>query len=434
MNFFEHQQLARRNTRVMVALYLLAVLGVIVAVDAVIAGVWLWMQSDATLEARRAPLALSAVPPGLLLWGAAGPAAVIFLVSLFHTLRLGGGGEAVAAMVGARRVAAETQDPLERRYLHVVEEMAIASGMRVPGVYVMDAEAGINAFAAGYEVSNAVVAVTRGALETLTRDELQGVIAHEFSHILNGDMRLNVRMLGVLQGIVFIGAIGEFLLRTMGRGGGRRDGAAPLLAAGAGLLAIGAVGLVFARLIKAAVARQREFLADASSVQFTRNPGGIAGALDQIRIAAAGARIDSRRAEELSHMFFGPSVKVWLSGVFATHPPLDARIARVEPRFDAESYRRTRAAAEQTAGAEPAAKEKDDARRRQAARWAVTHAVLTGLPAGRRLGDLSADWARTADESAALVGALDADKVDFAARLIDALPEWLREQLHAPEG
>jgi len=434
VNFFEHQQLARRNTRVMVVLYLLAVIGVIVAVDAVIAGIYLWTQSGSTLEPRRAPLTLAAVPPGLLVWGALGTAAVIFLVSLFHTLRLAGGGDAVAEMVGARRVAPETRDPLERRYLHVVEEMAIASGMRVPKAYVMDHEAGINAFAAGYEVSNAVVAVTRGTLEKLTRDELQGVIAHEFSHILNGDMRLNVRMLGILQGIVFIGAIGEFLLRTVGRGSGRKDGAAPLLAAGLGLFVIGVVGLVFARLIKAAVARQREFLADASSVQFTRNPEGIAGALDQIRVASHGARIDSRRAEELSHMFFGPSVKVWFSNVFATHPPLGARIRRVDPRFDAERYRRTREAALRPEADAGLAQDKDDARRRQAARWAMTHAVLTGLPAGRRLGDLSAGWARSADESAALVGTLDADKVDFATRLIEALPEWLREQMRERAG
>ena len=434
MDFFDHQQLARRNTRVMVVLYLLAVLGVIVAVDAVIAGVYLWVQSGPALEARRAPLTLAAVPPSLLLWGALGTAGVIFLVSLVHTLRLGGGGAAVAEMVGARPVASETQDPLERRYLNVIEEMAIAAGMRVPQAYVMDHEAGINAFAAGYEVSNAVVAVTRGTLETLTRDELQGVIGHEFSHILNGDMRLNVRMLGILQGIVFIGAIGQFILRSVGRGGGRKDGAAPLFAAGIGLFAIGAIGLVFARLIKAAVARQREFLADASSVQFTRNPDGIAGALDQIRVAANGAHIDSRRAEELSHMFFGPSVKVWLSGVFATHPPLAARIRRVNPRFDVEDYRRTRGAA-QLVGADAAAAPEGDAdRRKQAARWALTHAVLTGLPTGRRLVDLSAGWARSAGESAALVGTLDADKVDFAARLIAALPDWLREQVRERAG
>ncbi|MEK9720518.1 MAG: M48 family metalloprotease, partial [Quisquiliibacterium sp.] len=217
MNFFEHQQLARRNTRVMMVLYLLAVLGVILAVDAVLAGVYLWIKFEASSAPRASMVTLAAVPPELLLWGALGTAGVIFMVSLFHTLRLASGGEAVARMVGARRVLPSSSDPLERRYLNVVEEMSIASGVRVPRVYLMDQEAGINAFAAGYEVSNAVVAVTRGALQTLTRDELQAVIGHEFSHILNGDMRLNVRMIGILQGIVFIGAVGEFIMRSVGR-------------------------------------------------------------------------------------------------------------------------------------------------------------------------------------------------------------------------
>jgi Zn-dependent protease with chaperone function len=434
VNFFEHQQLARRNTRVMVVLYLLAVVGVIVAVDAVLAGVYLWSQADSSLVAQRAPLTLSSIPPPLVIWGAVGTTTVIFLVSLFHTLRLAGGGEAVAKMVGAREVVPETKDPLERRFLHVVEEMSIASGVRVPKVYIMDGESGINAFAAGYEISNAVVAVTRGTLETLTRDELQGVIAHEFSHILNGDMRLNVRMLGILQGIVFIGAIGKFIMYSVGRGSGRKDGALPIIVAGVGLFLIGLIGLVFARLIKASVSRQREFLADASSVQFTRNPDGIAGALDQIRGAAQGARIENRRAEEMSHMFFGPSVKVWFSSVFATHPPLGERIARVHPRFDAEDYRRVRGTPQAEGGVTGMDEEKDATRREQAARWAVTHAVLTGLPAGRRLGDLGAAWNRSAGESADLVGTLDADKVDFATRLIGALPEWLRDQVHERAG
>src|SRR6185503_17791553 len=181
---------------------------------------------------------------------------------------------------GARRVTSDTRDPLERRLVNVVEEMSIASGVRVPAVYVMDGEAGINAFAAGYDVSDSVVTVTRGTLETLNRDELQGVVAHEFSHILNGDMRLNVRMIGVLAGIVFIGAIGEFVMRGAR---GSRDKGLYLFFGGLALFIVGYAGLFFARLIKAAVSREREFLADASSVQFTRNPDGIAGALDQIR-------------------------------------------------------------------------------------------------------------------------------------------------------
>ncbi len=317
MTFFEHQALARRNTKVMVALFLLAVVAVVLAVDVVLAALYLW-STDA--------IDVKAVPVEVWLGGAAATGLVIAAVSLFNVARLSGGGEAVASMIGARRVSPDTKDLLEQRLRNVVEEMAIAAGVRVPEVYVMDGERGINAFAAGWDTSGAVVAVTRGTLETLTRDELQGVVAHEFSHILNGDMRLNVRMIGVLAGIVFIGSIGEFVMRSAR--GSKKEGGAIILA-GLALLVIGYVGLFFARLIKSAVSRQREFLADASSVQFTRNPDGIAGALDQIRSSSAGALLANRYAEEMSHMFFGAAVKVWFGALFDTHPPLDERISRV---------------------------------------------------------------------------------------------------------
>src|SRR5512147_84065 len=217
--FFEHQQIARRNTRVMVALFLAAVVGVVLAVDVVLGIAYLWGNSElgAANPPGRTPglgAFVAAVPGELYVWGAIGTAALIFIVSTVNVTKLADGGEAVARMVAARRVMPDTRDPLERRLLNVVEEMAIASGVRVPGVYVMDGEAGINAFAAGYEAADCVVAVTRGTLETLNRDELQGVVAHEFSHILNGDMRLNVRMIGVLAGIVFIGSVGEFIMRS----------------------------------------------------------------------------------------------------------------------------------------------------------------------------------------------------------------------------
>ena len=311
-------------------------------------------------------------------------------------------------MVGARSVPPGTADPHERRLRNVVEEMAIASGVRVPEVYVMDGERGINAFAAGWDVSGAVVAVTRGTLETLTRDELQGVIAHEFSHILNGDMRLNVRMLGVLAGIVFIGSIGEFLMRSMR---GSRDGKGGLVLAGLALFIIGYVGLFFARLIKSAVARQREFLADASSVQFTRNPDGIAGALDQIKSSSAGALIANRYAEEMSHMFFGRAVKVWLGGLFDTHPPLEERIKRVHPRFQRSEYRAKREAAP-----------------------APAVEALDIKSTGRRASDIATPWGRTPEQSAALVGTVDAGKVDFAGRLLGALPDGVQESVRSPDG
>jgi Zn-dependent protease with chaperone function len=404
LNFFEHQEQARRNTRVLVLLYALAVAAVVAAVTAVLAGAWLFARG----AERPGPVDFAAVPPALLWGGALGTLALILLVSAVQTLRLGTSGEAVAKMAGAQPVHPETRDPLERRLLNVVEEMAIAAGTRVPKAYVMPNEAAINAFAAGTDVSNAVVAVTRGTLETLSRDELQGVIGHEFSHILHGDMRLNLRMIGVLAGIVFIGAIGAFVMRGAGRAGGRREGAAAILAVGLGLFVVGYTGLFFARLIKSAVARQREFLADASSVQYTRNPEGIAGALDQIAASARGTLIDNRYAEDMSHMYFGESVKLRLVSLFATHPPIDERIRRVHPRFEPSRYRQRRAAT--------LAPREDEARRRKAAEGLLAAAVLT------------------AQAGAEQVGALDGEKLGRAQRLIDALPEALRQAVHEGEG
>jgi Zn-dependent protease with chaperone function len=393
--FFEHQSLARRNSRMMVVLFFLAVAAVVAAVDVVLGAIWLWTTA--------AP-----ATTGVYVAGALVTAGIIFLVSLVNVARLGGGGAAVARMVGARPVVPSTADPLERRLRNVVEEMAIAAGMRVPEVYVMDEERGINAFAAGWSVSEAVVAVTRGTLERLTRDELQGIIGHEFSHILNGDMRLNVRMLGVLAGIVFLGSIGEFVMRSV-RGTKEKEAIA-IFVLGVALFIIGYVGLFFARLIKAAVSRQREFLADASSVQFTRNPEAIAGALDQIRSSAAGTLIANRYAEEMSHMFFGQSVKMWMGGLLSTHPPLDERIRRVHPRFQPSAYRP----------------------RRQEAR-APDAAASEAKPAGRRSSDLSVAWGHTPAQSAALVGTMDAGKVDYATRLLAAIPPGLRDALRDRE-
>ena len=412
MDFFEHQRLARRNSRLMVVLFLMAVAGVVIAVDAVISIVYLWNYSDfkAPLD-RRPGLAglLGVVPAEVYLWASVLTAGLILCVSVFNVLRLGGGGTAVAKMLGARRLSPASADPSERRLLNVVEEMAIASGVRMPAAYVMDGEPGINAFAAGYEVSNSVVVVTRGTLETLTRDELQGVIGHEFSHILNGDMRLNLRMLGVLAGILFIGSIGRFLMRSASSSrSGRGGNGLPLI--GLGLFIVGYSGLFFGRLIKAAVSRQREFLADASSVQFTRNPDGIAGALDQIRTASA--VVSNRYAEEMAHMFFAQAIPVWLAGLFATHPPIEERIRRIAPGFQPTRYRSRRGAAREEAP--PAG-------------------AVAGVQAfGRRAGDLGIAWGRSAGESAMLVGTLDAQNVDLASRLLAAVPQGLHRPLRDP--
>ncbi|MFY9316960.1 MAG: M48 family metallopeptidase, partial [Burkholderiales bacterium] len=428
-SFFENQAQARRNTKLLVLMYCLAVAGVILAVDLVLAGLYAW-----SLDWRHAGpefswwMRLRQVPASLYVWGAAGTAIVIFAVSGWNIVQLASGGKAVAEMMNARRITPDTRDPLERRFVNVVEEMAIASGVRVPAVYVMDHEPGINAFAAGYDPSDAVVAVTRGTLESLNRDELQGVVAHEFSHILNGDMRLNIRMIGVLAGIVFIGSVGEFIMRSQ-RGGSDSKGALPVFLGGLALLLIGYIGLFFARLIKAAASRQREFLADASSVQFTRNPDGIAGALDQIAVASTGALIGARHAEDLSHMFFCQGIAVRLSGLFDTHPPIDERIARVHTRFDRESYRSTRAQPGAVV-AETAQKESRDEKRRAAAMGVLA----AGATVGRRGADLSAAWGRSAGESANLVGSMDGAKVDYAARLLGALPPDLRERLRGQDG
>jgi Zn-dependent protease with chaperone function len=254
------------------------------------------------------------------------------------------GGKAVAEMLGGVAVHPATADPATRRLLNVVEEMALASGVPVPQVYVLD-EPAINAFAAGYGTGDAAVGVTRGCIEHLTRDELQGVIGHEFSHILNGDMRLNIRLMGLLNGILFLAIIGGVLLRLAASqprtrsSNDKNNGSLTLVFLGGGLLLylVGWIGVFFGKLIKAAVSRQREFLADASAVQFTRNPDGLAGALT--KIAQFSSRLQTPRAQEASHMFFGNGLAdSWMS-LFATHPPIAERIAQIAPHFDADNLR-----------------------------------------------------------------------------------------------
>ena len=409
MNFFERQDAARRSSRAIGFVFLLAVACIVLAIDVVVAIAWMWASSGS--DGPRAP------PAGLFVVVTIGTVAVILTVSLFKmaALRIGGGA-AVARMVGARRVEPATRDPLERRLLNVVEEMAIAAGTRVPGVYILDQEKGINAFAAGYDVSSCVVAVTRGTLETLTRDELQGVIGHEFSHIVNGDMALNIRMIGVLAGIIFLGAIGGFVMRNTE---GKSKEAGAIFLAGLGIYVIGYIGLFFARLIKASMSRQREFLADASGVQFTRNPDGLAGALDQIR--ASSSLVANRHAEDVSHLFFGQAVAAHL---FATHPPLEERIKRINPRFQSQMYRGQRA---------------------QAAIAAATAAPPEAMgfagatveqPAGPevRAADSGQRWGRSPRDSAALVGSVDDRKMEAARRLLAAIPDSVREKLREPDG
>jgi Zn-dependent protease with chaperone function len=323
VDFFERQDKARRNTKLLVFYFVLAVLSLIVAVDVAVALIFGAVSTHESLS--QAPPILARFD--LMAAATVGTLAIISIGSISKTLQLARGGSAVAELLDGRLIHSETRDADERKLLNIVEEMSIASGVPVPQVYVMDNENGINAFAAGHSTSDAAVSVTRGALRMLTRDELQGVIAHEFSHILNGDMRLNIRLMGLIFGILCLTIIGRVLIRTRGRKN-------PLPLFGLALIVIGAAGVFFGRLIQAAVSRQREGLADASGVQFTRNPAGLAGALKKIGGLEEGSKLESPHAEEASHLFFANGVGKSFFGLLATHPPLIERIRALDPSFD----------------------------------------------------------------------------------------------------
>lgn len=331
MNFFEQQDRARKQTRLLVGAFVLAVMSILVAMNLV--ALIAYGRVQPTQQDWTSAAFWSANAP-VVLWTSIATLAVIVLASLYRSVQLRGGGAQVARELGGVEVDGSTTDPLRRRLLNVVEEMAIASGVPVPAVFVLEHEAGINAFAAGWSPSDAAVAVTRGTLETLNREELQGVIAHEFSHVFNGDMRLNIRLMGVLFGILVLAVVGRKMMVSMRFSTGRnRNGGAVVLVA-LGIMVIGYIGLFFGRWIKAAVSRQREYLADASAVQFTRSPDGISGALKKIGAASAGSTLEVD-TEEVGHMMFASS----LAGrMFATHPPLPDRIRKIDPSFEPSEF------------------------------------------------------------------------------------------------
>ncbi|NTV13261.1 MAG: M48 family metalloprotease [Desulfobulbaceae bacterium] len=320
MNFFQSQQRARQKTA-MLFLYLLLAYIFIVGVFNLAASTAFWLFMFYDVEAGSRP-AFRFWAPDLFPWVSS---VVLFLVvaaTIYNLIRLWrGGGKAVVAMLNGRAVAGDTVDPDERKLLNVVAEMALASGAPVPEVFIIPEEEGINAFAAGLSPDQALVVVTRGCIVALSRDELQGVIAHEFSHILNGDMRLNLRLMATVNGLMFFTILGLGIMENSDNLG--------VLAAGAVVAAIGSIGVFCAAVIKSAVSRQREFLADASAVQFTRNPGGIAGALR--KIMEAGSRINNFRAGEASHLYFASGVRQAFLRLLATHPPLGERLRQIDP-------------------------------------------------------------------------------------------------------
>ncbi|MBP0026623.1 MAG: M48 family metallopeptidase [Roseofilum sp. SBFL] len=321
MNFFEHQEQAQRKTVYLIFLFAIAIIGMILAIYAVVAiVVYIEVQTQQSLYS---PEILAIVAFNVLL--------IVGLGSGTKILQLRGGGKVVASSLGARLVHPGTYDKLERQLLNVVEEMAIASGVSVPQVYIMDREAGINAFAAGFTVNDAIIGVTKGCLTELERDELQGVIAHEFSHIIYGDMRLNLYLMGVIQGILLIHIIGRQILHMVSNGPRvNRKKQGLVIIASLAVLAIGYIGFICGRMIKSAISRQREFLADASAVQLTRNPLGLSNALRKIGDLRDGSQIRTPTAEEASHLFFGEAISSFNSRLFATHPSLTERIERLE--------------------------------------------------------------------------------------------------------
>jgi len=384
LDFFEAQERSRQNSRWLVLWYAVAVLCVVASYSAV--------------------AALAGAPPMVYLAVGGAVGGFILAVSAYRMWQLGAGGPAIAHLMGARYVEPGKCTPAERRLLNVVEEMAIASGISVPPVYLLDFDDAINALVAGYSPNEAVIIVTKGMVQRLSRDELQGVMGHEFSHILNGDMALNLRLVGVLAGLTWMADTAErLILETARRERGlprEERGAGALAALGAGLIAfIGFPGTFAADAIKGAISRERELLADAASVQFTRNPDGIAGALDSILALRAHTAVRAVQCEPFSHMFFAPAVWRWWS--FPTHPPILERIRRAHPRFRRDEYRE----------------------RRHGIRKEV--AVIDG--SGSVVKNLRMS---TAVAMIASVGRPAIEHVDYAARLLARLPSRLREALH----
>jgi len=339
MNFFSQQAKAIKQTRLLVGLFLLAVIFIVVAINALF-----YFALSAQTVVETSMRAENWFAQNYWIYITLATVSLIAITSLFRTWQINRNPMAIISMVDATYVPLDSKNPNEKQLVNLVEEMAIASGMPIPQIFIMKNEQGLNAFVSGLKPSSAILVVTQGLLDQLSRQQMQGVIGHEFSHILNGDMRLNLRLVGVIAGILVIGQLGQMLLR--GGSYGRRSyssfssssnkkSGGGIVAIGLGIFIVGYVGLFFGRLIKAAISRQREFLADASAVQFTRDKSGIAGALLSIRNASLGSRLNVKSAEEVSHMCFGASTAITqkINGWLASHPPLEDRIQAIYPGF-----------------------------------------------------------------------------------------------------
>lgn len=441
-NFFEQQDAARKKTGYLVFLFSLGVFGITVLLYIAVL-IALMASSGGNSSTPGTP-----TPPvpyvGAFIGTLIGVVVVVGGASLFKISSLrSGGGESVAQAMGGTLIHPQTSDMDQRKIMNVVEEMALASGTPVPPVYVMENESGINAFAAGYSPDNAVIGITRGAIEKLTRDELQGVVAHEFSHILNGDMRLNIRLMGVIFGIIALAVIGRVLLRmgfysNIGRRSKDDKSGIILIVGGLALLVIGGVGVLFGRLIQAAVSRQREYLADASAVQFTRNPDTIAGALK--RIGGVGSSLKDGHAAEVGHMCIANAMSSFAFGSFATHPPLEKRIRKIDPSWDGRFADPNEQPRQQKARAKRRKQEKVTPIPMAGDAVAGIPGLPGGLPGAILGGAIIADAAGTGGAVAGpqksavdQIGQINPSHVAYMRELLASIPDQLKDAAHDPE-
>ena len=425
MDFYSRQAAARGQSRWLVFSFIVALLAVALALDFVL---FTFIASRNSYYGFNA-LGYAAANPGEVVFCTLAVMGVLGIASLYKSMELRGGGGVVARSLGGVLVTADTTDFKRKRLLNVIEEMAIASGVPMPEVYVLEQEPGINAFAAGHTPANAAVTVTQGALDRLSRDELQGVIGHEFSHILNGDMRLNIQLMGWVFGLFVIGLIGRLILQFSPRGSDRRDSNAAFLALGFAIMVLGYVGLLAGRILQAAVSRQRERLADASGVQFTRNPQGLKGALVKIAALPDGSALVAADAEQAAHMFFAEG----LSRVFATHPPILERIRELDPHFDMRELERAAAEPDQ----QPSAAEVAGLAAAQAPSAAARSQFAGGGGLGG-FGQISRSGAGVgiaqAARAVAQVGQPDTAHIEHAQAVRLALPPGARELTESPGG
>lgn len=413
MDFFSHQEKARNYTKVLMVYFLIAMLLIVAAVNVVVYYFFIFLESYPYTPQNW-------FSEGLVYYVSGATILLIVSGSLFRWQKLKSGGHVVAEMLGASLLDLHTSDMKRRQLIHVIEEMSIASGVPLPVIYVMESESGINAFVAGYLPTEAVMVVSKGAIEALNREEMQGVVAHEYSHILNGDMQINIKLMAMLAGILMISLTGRLLMRgsssrhhmSSRRISGNNKSGSALAVLGLLLLLVGYVGVFCGRLIKAAVSRQREFLADAAAVQFTRNPQGIASALNKIAESVYGSRIEDAQVEGMSHMCFSEAIKTHFNQWMATHPPLDKRISRVYPGF------LSRIKARQMTENIQAAAQQDSA-------------INTESPVS--MFTSSEPVAMTSAQVSESVGKVDQAHIDYAASLHQSFSDELLMAIHVTE-